>query len=243
MDNSFSIVLPAYNREDSIFRSIQSVFSQTHENWELILVNDGSIDGTAEIMKLAKDQDPDRVKIVTHLERQERIASKNDGIKASKNDWICYLDSDDEYTGRYLEYLNDAINQYPQFKIFNFGAIVNWHRHLDEYETTIRPTFKPRVLNDGHENFKSGQIGSGSFIYHRSILNDVPLMIPSMRPYGDPGCFPELNRNPNYPMREDGQWVPMGNPFGDDYHWFWLITRHHISMPLNMNLYIQSVRK
>ena len=67
-------------------------------------------------------------------------------------------------------------------------------------------------------------------------------MIPSIHPYGNPGSFPELNRNPEYPMRDDGQWVPMGNPFGDDYYWFWKITRDHRSYPIDMYLYIEHRR-
>lgn len=238
----FSVILPTYNRAKQTIRSLNSLAIQTFRDFETIVIDDCSTDDTLiQIPSWNKPKDFN-LKIHTQPTRQERVAARNLGMRESVGEWICWIDSDDEYVSRYLEIVNDAINLYPEYKIFNFGSLFQYHRSENDFNATILPTFKPNKLEVGHENFRSGKITTGTFVFHRSILNDIPMMTPAIRPYGDPGCFPELNRNPNYPMREDGQWVPMGNPFGEDYHWFWLMTRKYHSMPFDSVLYIRNIR-
>lgn len=235
----FSVIVPVHNRLDKVKRTLKSLNNQTYWDFEVVLVDDASDDETHEYLEKYQF-DYNDVKLVTHKNRKERVASRNDGMKESTGEWICWLDSDDEYMSNYLEVLNDAIDKWPKYKIFNFGSVIHWHRNEDEFYTKVG---QPFMMEEPHENFSSGTIGTGRFIFHRSILDEIPLMKPALRPYGDPGAFPELNRNPNYPMREDGQWVPMGNPWGEDYHWFWLMTRKHETKTLNMLLYIEYRRK
>ena len=72
------------------------MLNQTYKNWELILVNDGSTDDyRKEIGPLINWED--RIILMSHDTRMERVHSRNDGMKACSGDWICWLDSDDEY--------------------------------------------------------------------------------------------------------------------------------------------------
>lgn len=237
----FSVIIPCHNRAEKLKRTLKSLDSQTFRDFEIILIDDASTDSTGVIMNNYKDFRYG-VKVVSHHVRQERVACRNNGMKVSEGEWICWLDSDDEYMSNYLQILSDAIDTFPEYRIFNFGSIIHWHRTSEEFETKFGHPFQPAIIGNGHESFKSGHIGTGRFIFHRSLLEEIPEMIPTLRPYGDPGCFPELNRNPEYPMREDGQWVPFGNPWGEDYHWYWLITRNNISKPLNCYLYVEHRR-
>lgn len=238
--SKFSVILPVHNRAGIQRKALNSLNNQTFKDFELIYVDDGSTDmGSHEASMYLENL---YGTILKNEKRQERVYSRNIGMQASTGEWICWLDSDDEYLSTYLETLNDAIEKWPEYRIFNFGAAVYFHRNKEDYAFKQRRVFSPDILGGGHIDFQSGHIGTGSFIFRRDILDEVELMKPSLRPYGDPGCFPELNRNPNYPMREDGQWIPMGNPWGDDYHWFWLITRNNISKPIDMPLYIQHYR-
>lgn len=171
----------------------------------------------------------------------ERVIGRNLGMRKATGEWVCWLDSDDEYASNYFSKLNQAMEEYPEAVCFNFGALVHWHG----LKSTVRQTFKPQELGSetfkGME-FKSGRIATGSFVFKRSLLNDIGYLPASDHPYGDSESFSAKCNNPNYQPDENGEWPPMGNPFGDDYFYFYMITRHIDSKPLDLVLYIQSVR-
>ena len=79
--------------------AIQSVLDQTYNDWELIIIDDGSTDKTKEIVKQFDDS---RIKYI-YQENQERSAARNRGIREANGEWICFLDSDDTYEAKRLE--------------------------------------------------------------------------------------------------------------------------------------------
>jgi glycosyltransferase involved in cell wall biosynthesis len=97
-----SVVIPAYNRADKIEASIKSVQAQTYPHWEIIISDDGSKDNTKEVVDglIAKDN---RIRLITHQPNRGAQAARNAGIKASKGDWIAFLDSDDQWLPDSLE--------------------------------------------------------------------------------------------------------------------------------------------
>jgi len=102
----FSIIIPTYNRADKLKNAIQSVLAQSCENWELIVVDDGSTDHTAEIIKNFNNP-----KIIyLYQKNQERSAARNKGIENAKGEWICFLDSDDCYKPNHLDVLNKHLS-------------------------------------------------------------------------------------------------------------------------------------
>lgn len=86
-----SVVMPAYNAEKYIAQSIDSLLNQTYQNFELIIINDGSTDRTKIIIDGYKDK---RI-VPIHQKNQGVSKSLNNGIKISKGDFICRIDSDD----------------------------------------------------------------------------------------------------------------------------------------------------
>jgi len=116
----FSIVIPCYNREKFLTRSITSVLSQKFPIWKLVVVDDGSTDNTKEVV--ASFNDP-RISYI-YQENAERSAARNKGIAHSTGDWICFLDSDDEYQPDYLQELAKFIeNQKPSPGLIATGLI------------------------------------------------------------------------------------------------------------------------
>lgn len=97
-----SIVVPTYNRARYIGRMIDSVIAQTYEGWELIIVDDGSDDGTADIVAGFKDRLGDRL-IYLEQDHAGCCVARNTGIEASRGRYVAFLDSDDEYLPRKLE--------------------------------------------------------------------------------------------------------------------------------------------
>lgn len=116
----FSIIVPTYNRANTLRLPIDSIISQTYTNWELIIVDDGSTDNTKEIIDGYNDQ---RIRYVWQ-ENQERSVARNHGIRLAKGEWLCFQDSDDEYLPAHLQVLYDAIHQFPEYKVIRTGLFV-----------------------------------------------------------------------------------------------------------------------
>ncbi|HEY2347907.1 MAG TPA: glycosyltransferase family A protein [Puia sp.] len=95
-----TIVIPTYNRVDLVQQAVASVIAQTYSNWELMVVNDGSDDGTSDAISLLNDP---RV-IILNLKHKGNIASlRNTGVKHGSGEWLAFLDSDDIWLPEKLE--------------------------------------------------------------------------------------------------------------------------------------------
>ncbi len=103
-----SVVIPLYNKEKYILRAIQSVLKQSYQNFEIIIIDDGSIDGSKNIVKSIADQ---RI----HLFSQENAGAsnaRNNGVQYANADWVGFLDADDEYDSGFLEQVALFINDH-----------------------------------------------------------------------------------------------------------------------------------
>ena len=103
MSPKVSIVIPTYNSEKFIDRTIKSVLNQTFQNFELIIVDDCSVDNTRKMIREFQKQD-DRIKLIA-LEKNSGAPAhpKNVGIKNAKGEYIAFLDHDDEWLPKKLE--------------------------------------------------------------------------------------------------------------------------------------------
>jgi glycosyltransferase involved in cell wall biosynthesis len=101
----FTVVIPSYNRAQRILKTIQSVVAQDFEQWELIVVDDGSTDNTEEVVKSVQDL---RIKYV-YKDNGERGAARNTGASLAEGTYIFFLDSDDCIKPGYLTYAYQLI--------------------------------------------------------------------------------------------------------------------------------------
>ena len=90
----FSIIIPMFNREHFIARAINSCLKQDFENFEIIVVDDGSTDKSVEVVKGIKDT---RIKLFCHTLNCGVGPARNTGVEAATGEWICCFDSDDEF--------------------------------------------------------------------------------------------------------------------------------------------------
>lgn len=99
----FSVVMPTWNRRETVGRAIESVLAQSYEDWELILCDDGSTDGTEEYVRkrFASDLSSGRIRYL-QLEHRGVSAARNAGLAAARGRWIAYLDSDNAWHPHYL---------------------------------------------------------------------------------------------------------------------------------------------
>jgi glycosyltransferase involved in cell wall biosynthesis len=127
-----SVIIPTYNRAHLVGRAIRSVLDQTYQDFELIVVDDGSMDNTEEIVKGFKDP---RIRYIHHEQNRGGAAARNTGIKAAQGGYIAFQDSDDEWLPRKLEIqmrvFSDAPNEvgvvYSDMWRILDGRKMYWH--------------------------------------------------------------------------------------------------------------------
>lgn len=100
MNELVSVIMPAYNAAKYITESIESVLNQTYQNWELIIIDDGSKDNTAEIIGKYTDQ---RIKFYKNETNLGVSATRNKAIQIAQGSWTAFLDSDDKWAEKKLE--------------------------------------------------------------------------------------------------------------------------------------------
>lgn len=116
----FSIIIPTYNRAHLISKAIESVLAQTFTDWELLIIDDGSKDNTAEVVRSYADA---RIRYI-YQDNAERSAARNNGITQSKGEFITFLDSDDYYLPERLAGLHQALLQEPDTKALFFTGLL-----------------------------------------------------------------------------------------------------------------------
>ena len=97
-----SVIMPAYNAEKYIGEAIASVRAQTYENWELLVLDDGSADRTAEIAQACAQRDA-RIRVLRNPQNMGAAGTRNRGFDLAQGEWIALLDSDDRWRAQKLE--------------------------------------------------------------------------------------------------------------------------------------------
>jgi glycosyltransferase involved in cell wall biosynthesis len=154
-----SVIMPAYNAEKYISEAIESVVQQTYTNWELIVVDDGSTDNTAAIVKeyAAKDN---RVRYIQQPHHNQARA-RNNGLPHASGELIAFLDADDIWISDKLETQVEVMSRYPLDLTFSDGYF---------FETTPAVDLQKRI-NIKYGKY-SGQQGVNDFL----AANRIPLM-------------------------------------------------------------------
>ncbi|MBO9732309.1 MAG: glycosyltransferase family 2 protein [Chitinophaga sp.] len=114
---TFSVVLPLYNKEESIGKTIQSILAQTLGDFELLVVNDGSKDKSREVVAAIADP---RIRIVDKPNGGVSSA-RNTGIREAKAGYIAFIDGDDLWAPDFLATIQQLITNYPTASVFATG--------------------------------------------------------------------------------------------------------------------------
>lgn len=114
-----SVVVPLYNKKSSIKSTMESVLAQSYSDFELIVVDDGSTDGSADVVKCFDDK---RIRLIS--KKNGGVSSaRNEGIKNAQSEYVSFLDADDIWDENYLENVNQLIHDFPNAGIWgvNYG--------------------------------------------------------------------------------------------------------------------------
>lgn len=136
-----SIIMPAYNAGETIAQSIDSVLAQTYSNWELLIVDDGSVDNTATLINSYSDK------------RIRYFAKKNGGVSSARNmafenmrgDFFCFLDADDLLTPESVSVRIDRFEQEQEIGILD-GTVIVTKNDIKNVLRIYRPSLSGRVV-------------------------------------------------------------------------------------------------
>lgn len=263
----FSVITPVYIyhyiRHDQLLRAINSVAGQTmpSESYEHIVQDEGS---PLEFKYLPQLQEMfPWLKYERTDDHVERINNYHNAMIRATGEWFVFLDSDDMLNPYHLEAIWTAIQENPEYKLFNFGSI---HFHKN-FQVQLRDPFKPAREEVGHEVFGGGKIVNGTFVFHRSLYEELggfphgiieledqerlksfyregplamssPFDFSAYAQYEFPEIQPYFQVDSEDPtgkvLRE------MGNPWGNDFYLFYKYTRKYWSLALD-NLYLYQV--
>ena len=173
-----SVIVPVYNSEQYLPKCIDSILSQTFTDFELILVNDGSKDGSGDICDQYAQKD-NRVRVF-HKENGGVSTARNKGVELSEGKWLCFIDSDDWVEKTYIE--DFGLNEdYPKGTIYLQG-------HKDSYGGVIqsnkkRTYYKDELLNnDINEAIEEVKLFHNGFpvlkLYETDIIRSNNIVFP-----------------------------------------------------------------
>jgi len=161
-----SILMTAYNREKYIAEAIESVLASTYQNWELIVVDDGSNDRTVEIAKSFELKD-NRIKVYINEKNLGDYPNRNKAASYAKGKYIKYLDSDDIIYPHSLEVMVNGMEQFPHAGI---GFSYHNYESFEKLPTLISSEESYKI-----HYFKKGIfiMGPGASIYKRDFFEKI----------------------------------------------------------------------
>ena len=164
MQTLVSVIIPTYQRCQKLKIAIESVLSQTYSAYEIIIMDDGSDDGTKEMVNLFKDS-----RISYNWQSNSGIPAKvrNNGIKIAKGEWIAFLDSDDWWLPDKLEYCMHYNNDKVDLIYHDLKIVKNNQKIFNKKKIKSRQLKKP-MLNDLLIN--GNAISNSSVVVRRKLL-------------------------------------------------------------------------
>lgn len=178
MDPKVSVIIPTYNRAHSLSQAIQSVLDQTYQNIELIIVDDGSKDNTAEVIKNFNDS---RIKYFLHDANFGGSTARNTGIKNSTGKYLAFLDSDDVWLERKLELQVCTMENRPSEV---WGGVYCGFIYVDRRNKVVE-SVKYGNLKKDLLNLEIDVGASSTLLFSKSVIDDIGLFDENFKRHQD----------------------------------------------------------
>lgn len=135
-----SVIIPLYNKEKVVLKTLQSIVQQSYNDFEVVIVNDGSTDQSVKIISdfLINNNNLSHVSNIRLIHKSNGgvASARNRGIEDAKGQYIAFLDADDEWMPDFLTYINELIVKYPICDVF--GALYAYREPSKFYEAEIK---------------------------------------------------------------------------------------------------------
>ena len=181
----FSVIIPLYNKAAYIEKAIRSVLNQTYQEFELIVVNDGSSDDS--LMKLQftiRDLQLSKEKIIILDQKNQGVSTaRNNGVKVANYDFIAFLDADDWWKPTYLDEMMAFIQQFPEAGIYGSSYYIVKNGKLIVANIGVEDGFKKGLINYFHVYAKNMYmpLWTGATILKKTIFESEKGFKPCLR--------------------------------------------------------------
>lgn len=176
----FSVIVPIYNVEKYLTKCLDSIVNQSFEDYEIILVDDGSTDSSGKIADAYKQKYMNRNWVVVHQENQGLAGARNTGLDLAKGDWIVFIDSDDYVVKNMMSILSRYIKDNPA-ELYSFNSVlVNENEEVisklifapENHKNKLRTSDEKLIF--WKEQFMQYKCGweAWSRVYNRKIIED-----------------------------------------------------------------------
>ncbi len=189
-DELVSIIVPVFNAEKFIKDTIESVLSQTYNNWELLLVNDCSTDKSESIIKPYTKNDK-RIRLLNNKVNSKTATSRNNGIKEAKGRFICFIDADDLWDKKKLEKQvdfmekNDCEFSFTGYEFADKNGVPNGKK-----------VFVPNRINY-KQALKNTTIWTSTVMFDMNKLSKEDILMPNV-PSEDTACWWNILKKVDY---------------------------------------------
>ena len=197
---SISVVIPAYNRAETISLAVGSVLRQTIGDIEVIVVDDASSDGTVAAIEAVGDA---RLRVIRHERNVGGAAARNTGIRAAAGDWVAFQDSDDEWLPMKLERQLAALARFGEDAVGVYcGMIIFGQPEQSSFDpAAVRYWPNPRIRPVSFEGdlyrtllLSGSLISTQTFMGRRATLLEIGGFDESLKALQDWDCFLRFSR-------------------------------------------------
>ena len=161
-----SIIIPLYNKQKSIYKTLESVLNQSFQDFEVLVINDGSTDSGGNIVSSISDE---RVRLIN----QDNLgvsAARNRGIKEAKYEWIAFLDADDLWQVNHLEEIYKMMSLFPNNKVYVTSFEYSDGRNVFKHK---KDTSVFKIENYFKEVLKENLIWTSIVVLHSDCIKEV----------------------------------------------------------------------
>lgn len=163
----FSVVIPLYNKEKSIASTVESVLNQTFQDFEIVVVDDGSTDRSAAVVSSVPDG---RIRLI-RKENGGVSSARNVGFRNAKYDYVAFLDADDLWEKTYLEEIARLINDFPQCGIYGTGYSYLDNGKYIRAEKTLPDGFRGIIENPWHDHIPHSYCTTTSCCLRKALFD------------------------------------------------------------------------
>ncbi|WAT17576.1 glycosyltransferase family A protein [Aurantiacibacter sp. MUD11] len=214
-----SIIIPAYNSEASVGVAIETALAQTRPPLEVIVIDDGSVDGTGKVIASFGDK-------VVHLAQENagQGAARNTGLKVAKGEFVALLDADDYWEPEFLERMEDFLDAHPEAVAASCAFKVE--RAKGDYcgpanHTDLKAQHPDGLILDNFFDFWADHdhLRTGTVLFRRQLIDEIGVQNPDLRISQDLEFWAMIGTAGNWGLVPEVLWVGTSDRIARKYGW------------------------